>query len=150
MASIGRQCLVKSYFCTISVLIHFSLFFWKCSFYQNKKRQWTRSMTGGPWTRSMKVVHGPGPKWESMFCPHPHEIIFLGKKQNLPFFFQFCSWAMKILPQSAESFKQSVYKAGLLFAHANEYVTTILPLFSNLKNNSPQSVLSLDFTLPCC
>ena len=20
---------------------------------------WTRSMTGGPWTRSMKVVHGP-------------------------------------------------------------------------------------------
>ena len=30
----------------------------------------------GPWTRSMKVVHGPGPKrgsmdpW-SMFCPHP-------------------------------------------------------------------------------
>ena len=28
-------------------------------------------MTGGPWTRSMKVVHGPGPKWGSMFCPHP-------------------------------------------------------------------------------
>ena len=33
-------------------------------------------MTGGPWTRSIKVVHGPGPKrgsmdpW-SMFCPHP-------------------------------------------------------------------------------
>ena len=29
MASIGRQRLVKSYFCTISVLIHFSLFFLK-------------------------------------------------------------------------------------------------------------------------
>ena len=33
-------------------------------------------MTGGPWTRSMKVVHGPGPKWGSMdpwsmFCPYP-------------------------------------------------------------------------------
>ena len=33
-------------------------------------------MKGGPWTRSMKVVHGPGPKWGSMdpwsvFCPHP-------------------------------------------------------------------------------
>ena len=33
-------------------------------------------MTGGPWTQSMKVVHGPGPKWGSMdpwstFCPHP-------------------------------------------------------------------------------
>ena len=33
-------------------------------------------MTGGPWTRSMKVVHGPGPKWGSMdqgsmFCPQP-------------------------------------------------------------------------------
>ena len=32
-------------------------------------------MKGGPWTRSMKVVHGPGPKWGSMdpwvmFCPH--------------------------------------------------------------------------------
>ena len=23
-------------------------------------------MTGGPWTRSMKVVHGPGPKRGSM------------------------------------------------------------------------------------
>ena len=28
-------------------------------------------MTGGPWTLSMKVVHGAGPKWGSMFCPHP-------------------------------------------------------------------------------
>ena len=33
-------------------------------------------MRGGPWTWSMKVVHGPGPKWGSMdpwsmFCPHP-------------------------------------------------------------------------------
>ena len=26
----------------------------------------TRSMIGGPWTRSMIVVHGPGPRWESM------------------------------------------------------------------------------------
>ena len=37
-------------------------------------------MTGGPWTRSMKVVHGPGPKWGSMdpwsmFCPHPVIVI---------------------------------------------------------------------------
>ena len=36
-------------------------------------------MTGGPWTRSMKVVHRPGPKWGSMdpwsmFCPHPFEL----------------------------------------------------------------------------
>ena len=36
-------------------------------------------MTGGPWTWSMKVVHGPGPKWGSMdpwsmFCPHPLQI----------------------------------------------------------------------------
>ena len=35
-------------------------------------------MTGGPWTRSMKVVHGPGPRrgsmdpW-SMLCPHPFQ-----------------------------------------------------------------------------
>ena len=31
----------------------------------------------GPWTRSMKVVHGPGPKWGSkdpwsIFCPHSY------------------------------------------------------------------------------
>ena len=43
-----------------------------------KKYPWTRSMT-----RSMKVVHGPGPKWVSMdpwsmFCPHPVKI----SKQN--------------------------------------------------------------------
>ena len=41
-------------------------------------------MTGGPWTRSMKVVHGPGPKCGSldqgsMFCPHPHEINVLNR-----------------------------------------------------------------------
>ena len=35
------------------------------------------SITKCPWTRAMKVVHGPGPKWGSMdpwfmFCPHPH------------------------------------------------------------------------------
>ena len=34
-----------------------------------------------PWTRSMKMVHGPGPKrgsmdpW-SMFCPHPFKSDF--------------------------------------------------------------------------
>ena len=38
-------------------------------------------MTGGPWTRSMKVVHGPGPNggWSmdpwSMFCPHPEDLV---------------------------------------------------------------------------
>ena len=34
------------------------------------------------------------------------------------------------------------------FHHANEYMTKIVPLFSNHKNNSPQSVRSLHFTLP--
>ena len=38
--------------------------------------------------------------------------------------------------------------ADYCFPHANEYVTTIVPLFSNPKNNSPQSVRSLHFTLP--
>ena len=57
----------SSSFCNISVFVHFSLF--------KKKCPWTWSMTGAPWTRSMKVVHGPGPKWGSMdpwsmFCPH--------------------------------------------------------------------------------
>ena len=45
-------------------------------------------MTGGPWTRSMKVVHGPGPRWESMdpwsmFCPHP---LFPTRTTNDPIF----------------------------------------------------------------
>ena len=26
-----------------------------------KKCPWTQSMTGGPWTQSMKMVHGPSP-----------------------------------------------------------------------------------------
>ena len=30
--------------------------------------------------------------------------------------------------------------ADYCFHHANEYVTTIVPLFSNPKNNRPQSV----------
>ena len=38
--------------------------------------------------------------------------------------------------------------ADYCFHHANENVTTIVPLFSNPKNNSPQSVRSLHFTLP--
>ena len=38
--------------------------------------------------------------------------------------------------------------ADYCFHHANEYVTIIVPLFSNPKNNSPQSVRSLHFTLP--
>ena len=37
--------------------------------------------------------------------------------------------------------------AEYCFHHANEYVTTIVPLFSNPKNNSLQSVRSLHFTL---
>ena len=38
--------------------------------------------------------------------------------------------------------------ADYCFHPANEYVTTIVPLFSNPKNNSPQSVRGLHFTLP--
>ena len=38
--------------------------------------------------------------------------------------------------------------ADYRFRHANEFMTTIVPLFSNPKNNSPQSVYSLHFTLP--
>ena len=38
--------------------------------------------------------------------------------------------------------------ADYCFHHANENVTTIVPLYSNPKNNSPQSVRSLYFTPP--
>ena len=52
------------------------------SHYFKKNCQWTRSMTGGPWTRSIKVVHGPGPRWGSMdpwfmFCPHPFSLFIM-------------------------------------------------------------------------
>ena len=38
--------------------------------------------------------------------------------------------------------------ADYCFYRANENVTTIVPLFSDPKNNSAQSVRSLHFTLP--
>ena len=38
--------------------------------------------------------------------------------------------------------------ADYCFHHANENMTTIVPLFSNPKNNSPKSVGSLHLTLP--
>ena len=38
--------------------------------------------------------------------------------------------------------------ADYCFHHANENVTTIVPLFSNPKNSNPRSVRSLHFTLP--
>ena len=41
-----------------------------------------------------------------------------------------------------------VQTADYCFHHANEYVTKIVPLFSNPKNSSLQSVRSLHFTQP--
>ena len=41
-----------------------------------------------------------------------------------------------------------IQTADCCFYHANEQVTTIVPLFSNPKNSSLQSVCSLHFTLP--
>ena len=38
--------------------------------------------------------------------------------------------------------------ADYCFHHANENMTAIVPLFSNPKNDGPQSVRSLHFTLP--
>ena len=65
---------MKSFFGTIPVYESMDLV--QNLLIKKKNCPWTWSMTGGPWTRSMKVVHGPGPKrgsmdpW-SMFCPHP-------------------------------------------------------------------------------
>ena len=44
--------------------------------------------------------------------------------------------------------KKWTQTADYCFHHANEQVTTIVPMFSNPKNNSPQSVRSQHFTLP--
>ena len=61
--------------CSCCFLTLFLYYFCFCSFLIIKKNC-PPVMTGGPRTRSMKVVHGPGPKWGSMdlwsmFCPHP-------------------------------------------------------------------------------
>ena len=70
-----QSSIVCCYCCFLTFFLHY---FYFCSFLIIKKKcPWTRSMTGGPRTRSMKVVDGPGPKWGSMhpwsmFCPHPH------------------------------------------------------------------------------
>ena len=64
--------------CFLTLFLHYVCF---CSFLIIKKNcPWTWSMTGGPWTRSTKVVHGPDLKWGSMdpwsmFCPHPNKTI---------------------------------------------------------------------------
>ena len=69
-----QSSIVCCYCCFLTFFLHY---FYFCSFLIIKKNcPWTQSMTGGPWTWSMKVVHGPGPKWGSMdpwsmFCPHP-------------------------------------------------------------------------------
>ena len=69
-----QSSIVCCYCCFLTFFLHY---FYFCSFLIIKKNcPWTQSMTGGPWTRSMKVVHGPDPKWGSMdpwslFCPHP-------------------------------------------------------------------------------
>ena len=75
IVSIGRQCPVKSILGIFLFLIVHGPGA-KPSYKNKKNCPWAWSMTGGPWTRSMKVVHGPGPKWGSMdpwsmFCPHP-------------------------------------------------------------------------------
>ena len=57
-------------------------------------------MTGGPWTRSMKVVHGPGPKWGSMdpwsmFCPHPVGTLCKASCEEFVFGDQrLCNWIL--------------------------------------------------------
>ena len=78
-----EHCLLLLFFLTL-----FLHYFWFCSFLIIKKNcPWTWSMTGGPWTRSMKVVHGPGPKWGSMdpwsmFCPHPLQAVSRSWSRN--------------------------------------------------------------------
>ena len=76
--SVGRQLRVKSFLALFLFLsVHGPGA--KPSYKTKKNCPWTWSMTGGPWTRSMKVVHGPCPKrgsmdpW-SMFCPHPFDV----------------------------------------------------------------------------
>ena len=45
-----------------------------------------------------------------------------------------------MIPNQRVVNEQETYIIRLLFSHANEYVITIVPLFSNSKNNSLQSV----------
>ena len=55
-------------------------------------------MTGGPWTRSMKVVHGPGPKWGSMFCPRPfHGFMLTNNALLIKFTVHLCEQSLYFL-----------------------------------------------------
>ena len=78
----------STYCLLLLFLILFLLYFCFCSFLIILKNcPWTRSMTGGPWTHSMKVVHGPGPRWGSMdpwsmFCPHPPQTVINNNVKN--------------------------------------------------------------------
>ena len=58
----SRLLLIKRALLDVVYLILFLHYFCFCS----KRCLWTPSMTGGAWTRPMKVVHGPAPKWGSM------------------------------------------------------------------------------------
>ena len=40
----------------------------------------------GPWTWSMKGVHGPGPKRGSMFCPLPDGYVMIIRKSVVTIF----------------------------------------------------------------
>ena len=55
-------------------------------------------MTGGPWTLSMKVVHGAGPKWGSMFCPHPfHGFMLTNNALLIKFTVHLCEQSLYFL-----------------------------------------------------
>ena len=68
----------KIHICCCCCFLTLFLYLCFCSFLIIKKNcPWTWSMTGGPWTRSMKVVHGPlvhvlsSPGVDSLNLPFP-------------------------------------------------------------------------------
>ena len=54
---------------------------------------------------------------------------------------------MEVQPQANDS-QCKTQTADYCLHHTNEHLTKIVPLFSDPKNNSPQSVCRLHFTLP--
>ena len=80
---------------------------------QEMKNKEINKKIGGPWTRSMKRVHEPGPKrgsmdQGSMFCPLPR------KRVEYPASFAGCRPLLKTLYKNVNLF-QSVFQSEVLY-----------------------------------
>ena len=103
------------------------------------------------WAPKFERFHGGACLPHGLEPPHVENTIY-------SYFEKMCTWnSRKVIWDMINTVAvEPTFEAGhcktqtadCCFHHANEYVTTIVPLFSSTKNNSQQSVRGLHFTLP--